>query len=97
MKKNKITGKYRTIEFPIYYSYGIGNVESMINWMILEGFWFKEKGGIVNTGKDFENLTVKELIKYIDDNNLEDACSQIVGDCWQKVEDGLKIKLKPRY
>lgn len=97
VKKNKITGKYRTIEFPIYYSYGVGNVESMINWMLSEEFWKKEKGGIVNTGGDFENLTIKELVKYIDDNDLEENCSQIVGKCWQKVEDSLKIKLKPRY
>lgn len=41
--KNKLTGKLRTVRFPIYYDYGIDDTTSCIEFLIEEGFWKKAK------------------------------------------------------
>ena len=42
VKKNKITGKLRTVPFQIYFDYGVDDIGSMIDWMIEQGFWRKK-------------------------------------------------------
>ena len=41
VKKNRITGKDRSIEVPIYHSYGIDDIESCVNFLIYENHWEK--------------------------------------------------------
>lgn len=41
ISKNKITGKERIVEFPIYYDYGIDDITSCIDFLIQEKFWAK--------------------------------------------------------
>lgn len=98
VKKNHLTGKKRQVEFEILEDYGIDNVGSMIDWMILEGFWKKPKGSTkIDTGDDFGVWTKKNLCKHIDDEALEAKLITIVAECWRKVEDDLKIDRTPRY
>jgi hypothetical protein len=39
VSKNKITGKERIVEFPIYYDYGIDDITSCIDFLMKEGRW----------------------------------------------------------
>lgn len=41
ISKNKITGKERIVEFPIYYDYGIDDITSCIDFLMQEKFWAK--------------------------------------------------------
>lgn len=42
VKKNRSTGKERTVEIPIYYSYGLDDLQSCINFLLDEKHWGKK-------------------------------------------------------
>jgi recombination protein RecA len=100
VSKNKITGKLREVEFPIYYSLGISDTESCINWLVEYKFW--GKSGAYIAPQDWETLSkdkfyLRDLIKEIEDNNLEKSLANHVGMKWKEVEDELKLERKKRY
>jgi RecA/RadA recombinase len=99
IKKNKVTGKVRQVTFPVYYDLGIDDVGSMIDWMVDEIFWGKEKN-MINTANDFgldSPISRDKLITYIEEYNLENTLRKVVGECWKELEDEISIKRKPRY
>jgi len=96
IKKNKFTGKIREISIPVYYEYGIDDIGSMIDWMVGEKFWGKDKQTI-KTENDFIDATRLKLISHIEENNLEGDLKKIVVECWKELEEEIKIDRKPRY
>jgi RecA/RadA recombinase len=100
--KNRVTGKRRKVKFPVLDGYGVDDIRSMVEWLAEKGFWEKEGKSVdawkIDTCNDFEvNGKVVEIVKYIEDNNLEDKLKKIVWDCWMEIEDELKIDRKRRY
>lgn len=96
VKKNSITGKERTIEIPIYHSFGIDDVGSCVDYLIAEKHWAKKKNTIVAHDIDFEGSRDK-LIEYIEENDMEDVLREVVGEVWQAIESACEVKRKPRY
>lgn len=100
VSKNKITGKVREVEFPIYYSYGIDNIGSCIDFLVKEKWWDKADGGQkINPKGDLglEPATKAKLISIIEEKGLESKLNKVVWDCWKDIEDSLKLQRKPRY
>lgn len=100
VSKNKITGKVRDVEFPIYYEFGIDNIGSCIDFLIKEKIWSQAKGGTkIDTGDDLgmTPCTRTALIKAIETNNLESKLDRIVANAWKEIEDSLKQNRKKRY
>jgi len=104
ISKNKLTGKRREVEFPIYTDYGIDDIESMIDWMVEEKFWKmkrKEKGSkedpIIQTQGDFIDATKDNLIEFIENHDIQDELRQLVADCWMQNEEEIATKRPPRY
>lgn len=96
VKKNKLTGKYREITFPIYNDYGIDDIASCIDWMVDEGPWNKEGNVIVATELDLA-LNKPKLIATIEEQGLERKLKRAVGDAWKKREEEVKLNRKPRF
>jgi len=96
VKKNRMTGKDRTITVPIYYSIGIDDIGGCIDFLIEEDCWKKKKGKIEATIFE-KNLTKEALIQYIEKNDLEKDLREVVADTWEKVESQCTIKRKFRY
>lgn len=96
VKKNKLTGKCRIIEFPIYYDYGVDDISSMINWLLIEKFW-KKDGQTIDTGEDFGKITEKKLIDTIEANNEKEKLVQIVANSWYQVEKELATNRPAKY
>lgn len=94
--KNKITGKYRTIGFPIFYNYGIDNISSCIDFLVEEGVWYKTGTKILSKEFDIET-TLPALIKHIESNNLEKELENIVQATWDSIEKSLKLNRKNKY
>lgn len=97
--KNSVTGKLRQVHFDILHDYGINNIGSMIDWMVEEKFWKKEKDkAMIDTGSDFGGETTRDrLVKEIDKEGKEEDLIRIVARCWKEVEDSIRTNLKPRY
>lgn len=97
ISKNKITGKERIVNFPIYYDLGVDDTASCINFLVENGYWKKRTGGIVIANDlDFEG-TVKKLITHVEDNNLENDLREIAGMAWNEIEESIKLNRKRRY
>jgi len=100
ISKNKLTGKIREVEFPIYYDYGIDDIGSCISWMVSEGFW-KMKGRTIDAAYlDFQG-TMEKLIKEVESNDLEQnllpRLRGCIGHHWRKREESLKLNRRSKY
>jgi recombination protein RecA len=98
--KNKLTGKLRIVEFPIYYDYGIDDTASCINFLLEEGRWSKKpKVGTINTKGDFdaEDLKEEELITYIEENDLKEKLVEVTAELWNEIEHSISTKRIPKY
>lgn len=98
-KKNRIKGRDRTVEFPIYHSFGIADTEACIDYLIDENHW-KTKGEkskkVIAPEFDFEGKKSK-LIKLIETENMEKDLKEITADVWNDIEDACSVKRKARY
>jgi RecA/RadA recombinase len=98
VKKNRLTGKDREIVMPIYWSMGIDDLGSCVDYLIDEGHWkTKGKTGIVlATDFDMEHRRDR-LIHEIEEQGLERDLRELVGVVWEEVERACEVKRKPRY
>jgi recombination protein RecA len=100
VKKNKITGKEREVEFPIFYDYGSDSIGACINFLIEEKRW-KKTGreidaidlAITGTKTDFGG----SLVKQIEEGNLEEKLFKIAEEEWLRIEERIKLNRKQKY
>ena len=95
--KNKLTGKRREVYFPIYYDYGVDSIESCINFLITEKEWSKSKALIDTVGFVPTKMNMNNLIKYIEDNDMESTLNVLVARIWHEIEDAIKLNRQPKY
>lgn len=89
--KNRETGKQRQAKFPIYYDLGIDDVNAGVEFLVDNGHWNKKKQSVVASEFDLECSQAK-LVEHIEKNNLESELQKVVGQCWNEIEDSLKLK-----
>lgn len=95
--KNRQTGKQREGVIPIFYDHGIDDIGSCIDFLITEDFFTaKTKAKIQVPQFEFEGSKAK-LIEHIESNNLEHELHAMVGQCWNQIEDSLKLNRKRRF
>jgi len=94
--KNRITGKVREVEFPIYYDYGIDDIGSCIDFLLQEKAWKKKGNKIVAKGLNFVGMQPK-LVQHIENNKLEKRLRLIVAEKWYAIEESLKLNRKNKY
>lgn len=96
VSKNKLTGKQREVQFPIYYDYGSDDLGSCIDFLVGEDYW-KKKGDKILAEDIGLDATRKKLIVDIEDRALMLPLYQTVQKCWSQIEDSLKLDRKPKY
>lgn len=96
VKKNKITGKLRNVEFDIYYDYGLDDISSCIGFLLSANYWKKTNVSI--NAKDL-NLsgTKATLITAIEDQKLQKELQEIVGKVWLKIEESLRLDRQRKF
>ena len=94
--KNRETGKQREGGFPIYYSHGIDDVGSCIDFLFDEGRISGTKTKMKSPELEFEGSRQK-LIDHVEKNNLEQELHKLLHKCWKEIEDDLIIKRKKRF
>lgn len=106
VKKNRVTGKVgkdRTVQFPIYYSLGIDDIGSCVDYLISEKHWPKvvaENGG-KKKAYDAREVLVKgsreKIIAHIEEEGMEDRVREITAKVWTEIESACRIERKRRY
>jgi len=98
VRKNRMTGRDRTIEIPIYHSCGIDDVGSMIAYLVSEGVWKNKKGMVTATGiGPALEMRWETLIRHIEQNDLWEDVVELVEQTWHEVEKACQVKRKRRY
>jgi RecA/RadA recombinase len=96
VKKNRLSGKDRTVLVPIYYSHGFDDTQSMVDFLVLEGHW-KRFGSRVDA-RDFEySGTVEQIVRHVEQNDLEDKLKKVVAEVWNEIEKKCSVERKKRY
>jgi recombination protein RecA len=83
-ERNKVAKPFREAEFTILYDYGLDNISSMIDW-----YWGPKAQKIKFEDEDFSRA---ELIKYIEDEGLEDTLSDMCEKEWKEIENEISPK-----
>jgi len=96
VKKNKVLGKLRDIEFDILYDYGIDDIGSAIDFLVSQKIWKKEKEKILASKDGFIDSAREKLISYIEDKSLEKKFFELVDSNWKELESFRK-KRKPKF
>jgi recombination protein RecA len=96
VEKNRVTGRQRSVEVPIYHSYGMDNTESCINFLIDEKHW-KMRKGIVHATELDVILLASKLPVYVEAEGKERVLQRAVQKVWNEIEDALTVKRHPRY
>lgn len=103
IKKNRLSGKEWDIEIPIYWSHGIDDVGSLVDYLVQWKHWPREsedrdptKGKI--TAVEFEFAGGREaIIKRIEADGLVPDLRGIVTDVWETVVEAAQVERQPRY
>lgn len=97
IEKNRLTGKEWEVELPLYWSTGIDNTGSMVDFLLEEKHWKKSKDGII----DAEEIGIEgdrdEVIAHIERNDMELDVQSIVVGVWKDIEEKCKVERKSRY
>ena len=103
VSKNKLTGKKRSVYFPIYEEYGVDSIESGITYLLDQKHWEMkprtktEKAGINTPDFGIPRMKIDEMVHYIEDNNLEPELNSIIQAVWDETEEKAKLNRKPKY
>lgn len=95
VSKNKLTGKIREGGFPIYYDYGLDDIQSCVDYLIDNKVWSKTDNTI-NAAEINYKGGYDKLIQKIENDKLEGKLKQIVGNTWREIEDKLKLSNRKR-
>lgn len=96
--KNKLTGKVRSVNFDIYYDYGVDDIGSCVDFLVKYGV-IKQKGAYLMAdclGYD-ESLHRSKLLAAIERDNAIDDLRKLVHAAWQEKEESLALNRKPRF
>lgn len=97
IKKNRYTGKQDTVQGQIYYSYGIDDIQSNIDYLLHEKHWSK-KSKKINTGDAFGLVHRSKLISMCDKNPTKArTLREEVRLCWKGIEEQTVLKRRPKY
>ncbi len=96
IERNRVTANETTVLIPIYRTYGIDDVGSMVDYLVEEKHWSRSGVGI--NAKDFaQKLGREELIHWIEEKQKEQELKGIVADVWQEIENQCQVNRKCRY
>jgi RecA/RadA recombinase len=96
VKKNKITGKLRNVEFNIYYDYGIDDLSSCIDFLLSTNHW-RKTGQTINAFDLDLSGSKKILIENIENKNKQQELQKIVGEVWIEIEKSLRLDRQRKF
>jgi RecA/RadA recombinase len=96
VKKNKLTGKLRDIEFSIFYDYGIDDIASCLDFLVSTGHWKKESQTITANELSIEGNRSK-IIEEIESQKLQHELKDITSKVWNEIEESLRLYRERKF
>lgn len=96
IKKNRLNGRERKVEIPIYHSFGIDDVGGCVDWLLEEKHWTGKEGNVDAAEFNFAGKRDK-LIELIEEQGKERDLRMLVADVWNEIEEACEVKRKRRY
>jgi RecA/RadA recombinase len=96
VEKNRQTGRNIEVDFPIYWSVGIDDVGSCVDYLIAEKHWNVVKGR-VKADELSLLLSKEELIQTIQTQGMETQLKAIVSQVWEEIKVACSPIRKNRY
>jgi hypothetical protein len=96
VKKNRVTGRDRTVMVPVHHSHGIDDLGSCIDYLLEEKHWSGTEGKINAIEFDFKG-TKDKLIELVEESEDEVTLRQLAGKVWREIEEASTVKRKRRY
>lgn len=98
IKKNRITGRKRSVDIPIFWSIGISDIDACINFLVDEGYWKGSETGDKIEAKDFDFKGAKDdLARKIEKEGLDKELKVLVGQVWKNIDLACVVERKVRY
>ena len=86
--KNKLTGKLREVTFPIYYSYGVDDVQACLDFLTKVGVAKKSGSKIKIEELGLEGMR-KAVIKEVEEKGLWEDLFDLTEKAWNDIESKL--------
>jgi len=98
VKRSRFTGHEARVDVPIYFSAGIDDLGSCIDYLIVEKHWKKKEGGSSIEAPEFDhNGSREKLIALIEESGREEELRRIVAQTWCEIEEESGVQRKRRY
>jgi RecA/RadA recombinase len=96
IKKNRLTGRETSVEIPIFYSVGIDDIGSCVDYLLAEKQWPQSKTGKI-TAQEFDFAGTRDkLIQQIEANDQQSILRGLVAEVWRGIEQSCNVQRKPR-
>lgn len=90
MGKNKFSGKYRDVDFPIFYDYGIDDLSACIDYLVRNNVYKKKGQTIISDSLEIK-ATKQKLINYIEKKKKKKVVFKDTQNCWNDIENSLRL------
>lgn len=100
LRKNRETGKIggdREVSIPIYYSHGVDDTGSMVDYLVAKKVITKSGLKLDGSPLGLEVSARDKLISDIEEKGLERKLASLCHRHWNEVEDSVSVKRRKRY
>lgn len=96
VKKNRQSGRVPAVEFPIYWSHGIDDLGSCVDYLIDEQHWAGDKTKV--EAPEFEFSGKKDaLVAKVEEEDLALDLHLLVAKVWREIEDASRVRRRKKY
>lgn len=97
VKKNRQSGKDRTVTVPILNGVGVDDPGSLVDWLVAEGRWEKRGGGFIEAPEFDSKGRREDLVEKIERENRGQELRELAQKVWDEIEEACRVKRKGRY
>ena len=95
VERSRFTGHQSTVTVPIYFTSGIDDVGSCVDYLVAEKCWTKE--GKIDTKGFCDSGSREKIVSLIEDGNREAELRSLVAQVWVEIESESGVERKKRY